>query len=116
MAYAQDIMLRVLVLLPFLILLMVFALSNPQPVPLGLWPTDLSIEVPVSIAILVASGLFFFLGALFVWFGTVAARARHRRAERRATALEAALRAHDTTPASRFARTQPVRPALAGPK
>ena len=109
-------MLRFLVLLPFLVLLVVFALSNPQQVPLGLWPTDLSVDVPVSIAILVASGLFFFLGALFVWFGTVAARVRRRRAERRAVALEAALKAHDPKPTSRFARTPPVRPALAGPK
>ena len=111
-------MLRFLILLPFLILLIAFALSNPQPVPLGLWPTDFSLEVPVSIAILTASGLFFFLGALFVWFGTVAARRRHRRAERRAVALEAELKAHTAKPPI----TRPATsgrlavPALAGPK
>ena len=77
-------MFRVLILLPFFILLIAFALSNPQTTPLGLWPTDYQIEVPVSLAILTAAGVFFFLGALFVWSGTLAARSRHRRAERRA--------------------------------
>ncbi len=105
-------MFRFILLLPFLILLIVFALSNPQDTPLGLWPTDFTVEVPVSIAILVASGLFFFLGALFVWFGTVAARRRHRQAERRARALEAELKTH-TAPAP---ITRPARMALAGPK
>ncbi len=111
-------MLRALLLLPFLLLLVAFALSNTQPVPLGLWPTDYSIEVPVSIAILTAAGVFFFLGALFVWFGTVAARRRHRRAERRAAALEAELKNHTAPPPI----TRPAAggrlalPAIAGPK
>ncbi len=109
-------MLRFIILLPFLILLIAFALSNPQPVPLGLWPTDFSVEVPVSIAILVSSGLFFFLGALFVWFGSVAARTRHRRAERRARALEAELKTHTSPPPRPIVRSGSTRPALAAPK
>ena len=55
-------MLRALLLIPFLIVLVAFALSNPQHVQLALWPTDLSLEAPLSIAILAASGSFFFLG------------------------------------------------------
>ncbi len=106
-------MLRFLILLPFLVLLIAFALSNPQPVPLGLWPTDFTVEVPVSLAILAASGLFFFLGALFVWFGAVAARSRHRRAERRAASLAAELKARMPPPAR---RGTPPAPALAAPK
>ena len=110
-------MLRVILLLPFLILLVAFALSNQQPVQLGLWPTDLSIEAPLSISVLIAAALFFFLGALFVWFGSVAARGRAARAERRAAALEAELKARPVpsviTPA---ARGQISVPALAGPK
>ncbi len=102
-------MFRVLILLPFFILLIAFALSNPQTTPLGLWPTDYQIEVPVSLAILTAAGVFFFLGALFVWSGTLAARSRHRRAERRASKLEAQLQAHKAPP--------PIsRIAIAGPK
>ena len=111
-------MLRFLILLPFLVLLIAFALSNPQPVPLGLWPTDFTIEVPVALAILTAAGLFFFLGALFVWFGTVAARNRHRRAERRAAALAAELQTHvPAVPVVRGrARPDLARVALTGPK
>ena len=111
-------MLRFLILMPFLVLLIAFALSNPKPVPLGLWPTDYTVEVPVSLAILAASGLFFFLGALFVWFGTVAARTRHRSAERRARALETELKAHKQ-PAPIVlgtGRTLPPRIALTAPK
>ena len=111
-------MLRFLILLPFLILLIAFALSNPQPVPLGLWPTDYTVEVPVSLAILAAAGLFFFLGALFVWFGTVAARTRHRSAERRARALETELKAHKPPAPIVLGTGRPLPPriALAAPK
>jgi uncharacterized integral membrane protein len=107
-------MLRFILLLPFLVLLIAFALSNPQPVPLGLWPTDFTVEVPVSIAILSASGVFFFLGALFVWFGTVAARSRHRRAERRAAALEVALNTRTAEAAARTPQVVVARSPAAG--
>jgi hypothetical protein len=61
-----------------------------------------------------------------VWFGAIAARSRHRRAERRAAALEAELRTHTapapiTRPAgarasgASLAGTKAL-PALAGPK
>ncbi len=86
-------MVRIILLLPFLLLLIAFAVSNPQPVTLALWPTDLSLEAPLSIATLVIAGVFFLLGALVVWIPSLAARARARRAERRVTKLEAELEA-----------------------
>ena len=109
-------MLRILFLLPFLIVLVAFALSNPQPVPLGLWPTDLSIELPVSIAVLVASGLFFFLGALFIWFGAQGAKARASRAERRIASLEAELKARDAVRPPPGGIAVPRLKALAAPR
>ncbi len=111
-------MLRFILLLPFLIVLVAFALSNQQPVTLAMWPTDLSIEAPLSISVLIAAGVFFFLGALFVWFGSVAARGRAAKAERRAAALEAELKARSAPPPikSSGARTNIIVPALAGPK
>jgi len=112
-------MLRALFLLPFLLVLVAFALSNQQPVQLALWPMDFSVEAPLSIAVLIASGLFFFLGALFVWWGSLSSRARARRAERRAAALEAELAARDKADASRpkAAAVPPatVLPALSPP-
>jgi uncharacterized integral membrane protein len=110
-------MLRFIILLPFLIVLVAFALSNQQTVTLGMWPTDLTVEAPLSIAVLIAAGVFFFLGALFVWFGSVAARTRAARAGRRAASLEAELKARTAAPiAHSSTRMNMVVPALAGPK
>jgi uncharacterized integral membrane protein len=72
---------RALIAAPFLLLLVLFALSNPQPVRLGLWPTDFSISPPLSIAMLVAMGGAFLLGAMMLWIDALAARRRARRAE-----------------------------------
>jgi uncharacterized integral membrane protein len=82
-------MLRILIAAPFLLLMVLFALSNPPPVKLGLWPTDFTIEVPLSLAILAAMGIGFFFGALMLWVSAVAARARARRAERQVRQLDA---------------------------
>jgi putative membrane protein len=81
-------MLRALFLAPFLLVLIAFALSNPQPVSLALWPTDVTLEAPLSIATLVIAGVFFLLGALIVWLPGLAHRRRARVAERRARSLE----------------------------
>jgi uncharacterized integral membrane protein len=110
-------MLRTLLLLPFLVVLVAFALSNPQPVQLKIWPLDFyTVEAPLSIAILLAGGVFFFLGALFVWFSSVAARGRAGRAERRAAALEAELKARAAPPVMTARSARQSVPALAAPK
>ena len=82
-------MIQILISIPLLIVLIAFALSNQQPVQLGIWPTDIQIEIPVAVAILVASGIFFVVGAFLTWTGTVASRARARRAERQVRDLRA---------------------------
>lgn len=66
-----------------------FALTNRQSVPLSVWPLDYSVELPVSLAILVAMALAFLIGGLLVWFGSLSQRARARRAERAVRLLEA---------------------------
>jgi lipopolysaccharide assembly protein A len=66
--------------IPVLLLLILFALSNTEPVSLRLFPTDFSLEVPLSLAILAAMGIGFLLGGLRVWFTAL----HHRRAARRA--------------------------------
>lgn len=106
-------MLRALLLAPFLILLIAFALSNPQPVTLALWPTDLSLEAPLSIAVLVSAGAFFVLGAFIVWVPGLGHRWRARRAERRAARLHAAAeaRAREDAKAAQ-ARTQAAAPGV----
>jgi putative membrane protein len=84
-------MFRFLVSLPFLVVLILFALSNPQPITLTFWPTDLKLATPLSAAILVGAGGAFVLGALFVWFPALGARRRARRFERATRKLEAQI-------------------------
>jgi uncharacterized integral membrane protein len=68
-----------------------FALSNTEIVKLGIWPTDYGIDVPVSVAILVAMAFAFLLGALVVWISELSQRRRARRAERTVMLLEAQI-------------------------
>jgi uncharacterized integral membrane protein len=80
-----------------------FALSNTEIVRLGIWPTDYSLEVHLSLAILTAMAIAFLLGALVVWMSELAQRRRARRAERTVRLLEAqieALQARTATPVS----------------
>ena len=103
-------MFRALLLAPFLLLLIAFALSNPQPVSLALWPTDVTLEAPLSIATLIIAGVFFLLGGLITWLPALGHRRRARVAEKRARALESELAARDK------AAVVPVDRRLAGPQ
>ncbi len=73
---------------PFLLFLVVFALSNRGTVQVGLWPTDLLLVVPLSAAVLGASAVFFVLGAIVAGLNAGRARRRARRAESRVRVLE----------------------------
>lgn len=85
-------MIRALIFAPLLFILVLFALSNPQPVRLGLWPTDLTVDIPLSITVLLAMAVAFVLGALLLWFSAVGARLRARRAEHAVRMLEAQVK------------------------
>jgi uncharacterized integral membrane protein len=79
-------LLRWIVGLPLLSLTVLFALSNTEPMRLGLFPFgQLPFELPASVAILGAMAIGFFVGGLRLWFTAL----HHRRAARRA---EAAVR------------------------
>jgi uncharacterized integral membrane protein len=80
---------RLLIAAPFLIVLVLFALSNPEPVNLTLWPTDFALQMPLSLAILAAMAIAFLLGGMVVWFNELGQRRRARRAEERVRILEA---------------------------
>ena len=67
---------RFLIGVPVLVLLVLFALSNKQVVTMGLWPTDITVDAPLSVAVLVASAVFFVAGALMTWGASLAARTR----------------------------------------
>lgn len=79
--------------LPILVILVSFALSNRTPVQIGLWPTGISVEIPVSLAVLIAAGLAFVVGGLTVWLAAFPQRGRARRAEHTVRLLEDQVKA-----------------------
>ncbi len=96
-------MVRIIVIAPFLFLLVLFALSNPQAAEFRLWPTDYTATAPLSLAVLGAMGIAFLLGALLLWTSAVGARYRARRAEYKVRLLEAQvaeLKARKPVPAA----------------
>lgn len=82
-------MLRILIAAPLLLLLVLFALSNPGPVAFRLWPTDFVVTMPLSLAVLGAMAVAFLAGALVLWLSVLGARRRARRAEHTVRLLEA---------------------------
>ena len=83
---------RTIIAIPILLVFALFALSNPQTVRLGLWPTDFALQAPLSLVVLLAMAVAFFLGALMVWVTSIAARHRARRAEYTVRLLEEQVR------------------------
>jgi len=79
---------RLLIGLPLLILLVLFALSNTTPVRLGLWPSDYTLQLPLSLTVLGAMAIAFLLGGAMVWVSELAQRRRARRAEHAVRLLE----------------------------
>ena len=84
-------MVRIILLIPVLLLIVDFALSNQTLVQLTLWPTGIVTELPVSVAALALGGLCFVLGAAMTWGGRIAAGARARQAEQTVQQLRATL-------------------------
>ncbi|MBN9561255.1 MAG: LapA family protein [Alphaproteobacteria bacterium] len=79
---------RLIIAIPLLIILVVFALSNTAPVQVGFWPTGLALAVPLSVAVLVGMAIAFLIGGLIVWASELGQRRRARRAEHVARLLE----------------------------
>ncbi len=94
---------RWIVFIPFAGLVLLFALSNRQPVELRLWPFDLVWQAPLSIAVLAAAAVAFLIGAGIVWVSGMPQRSRSRAAIRRADGLQRdvdALRARERAAAA----------------
>ena len=91
---------RYLLALPVLVILVAFALSNQQVVQLGLWPTDILVDLPLSVTVLVAAGLFFIAGAAMTWGSRLALGNRARRAERAIRQLESQIQALRARPSN----------------
>ncbi len=87
-------LLGLVLLLPLLVLLVLFGLSNRQEVALELWPFDLAWVVPLSTAMLALAALAFLFGAAVTWGGALAWRSRAKRLQEAARVLEAELAEH----------------------
>lgn len=86
-------LIRIVIALPLLLILVLFALSNPGPATFHFWPTDYTADLPLSLAVLGAMALAFVAGAVVLWTDVIGARGRARRAERQVRALEAQVAA-----------------------
>jgi putative membrane protein len=84
---------RLAIVIPLLVLLVLFALSNTATLKLGLWPTDYTLEWPASAVILVAMAVAFLAGAFMVWFTELSQRRRARQAEHAVALLEEQVKA-----------------------
>lgn len=82
-------MIRLLLAVPALLLVVLFALSNKHSVRVVMWPTDYAVETPLSLLVLAAGGLALLIGALLAWGSSLPAKRRARRAESAVRSLEA---------------------------
>ncbi len=102
-------MFRLILAVPLVVVLVIFALSNRAPVALTF--LGYSMLAPLSVAILVGAAVFFVFGALIVWFGELRQRRRAYRAERRVRQLEQELAALLAQPSMASPSTNALVPA-----
>ena len=65
-----------------MVLSVIFATSNLDPVPLKFWPFPGEASVPLFLLAIVVFGVGFFSGAIIAWINGGKTRGRARRAER----------------------------------
>lgn len=88
--------LRWLILLPLLIVLVVFAVNNREPIPVSLWPLDITVVWPAFVFVFVPAAIAFLLGGAAMWASDHSVRKLARQRRRRIEELEreaASLRA-----------------------
>ena len=73
--------------------IVLFALSNRQPVELGLWPVEGRIAAPLFVPVLAFAFVAFVLGGLVTWLSATPWRRVARRRGRRIRELEQRIRA-----------------------
>jgi uncharacterized integral membrane protein len=85
--------LHLLIAVPLLLLLVLFALSNAAALTLRLWPTDYTLTLPASVVILGAMAVAFLAGAFVVWISELGRRRRARQADHSVKLLEDQVKA-----------------------
>jgi uncharacterized integral membrane protein len=79
---------RLLIAVPFLVILVIFVLSNRASVSIGFWPSDVRWDMPLSVALLITAAVALIVGAAMVWISELHQRRRARHAEARVRRLE----------------------------
>ncbi|AQS87675.1 hypothetical protein AA101099_2663 [Neoasaia chiangmaiensis NBRC 101099] len=82
-------MLRLLVIVLFLVVLITFALSNPDPE--SLWVVSYGWQLSIGVLTLGVGVASFLIGAFVMWIGELRQRSRARRAESQVRKLESQL-------------------------
>jgi len=77
--------------LPVAVLVILFAVSNRQPIAVGLWPFAEGVVAPAYVVALVPLAIGFLLGGGLAGVGTVRARMRHRAERRKVRAIERSM-------------------------
>ena len=93
--------------------IILFALSNRQPVDLGFWPLDARVSLPLFAPVLACAFVAFFLGGIVAWVSGSRWRRTARRRGRRIQELELRIRSLEerlSSPTTLVSRPNP--PAL----
>ena len=73
--------------LPLMLIIVLFALSNREPVTLGIWPLPAEWQIPLYLAILGVALISFFLGASLGWISALRQKLKASRDRRRLDSL-----------------------------
>ena len=99
-----------LVIVPLLVIAALFAISNREPVAVGLWPFFDGVTMPLFVALIGTLYIGFVLGAVVAWWGSASTRAKARNEARRAEQL----RRENESLQSRLDAQAPKPPGVAG--
>lgn len=84
--------LRFLLFVPVALIVIVFAITNPQKAQLSLWPTDIILIIPAYLLVIVPFLAGLLSGAALMWMRGLPKRWQVFRLRRQASQLETALR------------------------
>jgi uncharacterized integral membrane protein len=79
---------RLVIAVLFLLVLVIFVLSNTQPVTIGFWPSDARWDMPLSVAVLITAAVALVVGVVMMWISELRQRRRARHAEAMVRRLE----------------------------
>ena len=80
-----------LFVIPFILLFVLFSISNREIILLHLWPFPFEIEMPVYLTILFFSFIFFIFGGLLAWIPYIGTKKRIKHQKKKIEELENTL-------------------------